>query len=139
MSSRQRPRCARNADRGSVAVGFALIGMVVVLAIGVGAVGASVAGHAQVANAADAAALAAAPVTFRPFGALGTPAQEAARFASANGGRLLQCDCAINRSWDARTVTVVVGRDLSILGIGTVHVEAMSRATFEPARLIPTG
>lgn len=139
MSFRQRPRCARNADSGSVAVGFAIIGLVVVLAMGVGAVGAVVAGHAQMSNAADAAALAAAPVTFRSFGARGTPVQEAARFASANGARLLQCDCVIDRSWNARTVRVVVGKEVSILGIGVVHVEAMSRATFEPARLIPPG
>lgn len=118
-------------------VGVAIIGMVAVLAIGVAAVGTAIAGHSQVSNAADAAALAAAPVTFRPFGARGTPAQEAARFASANGGKLLRCDCGINRTWDPRTVTVVVGKEVSILGIGMVHVEAMSRATFEPARLIP--
>jgi len=137
LSCRRRPRCARNAERGSVAVGVATIGMVSVLAIGVAAVGTAIAAHSQMSNAADAAALAAAPVTFRPFGARGTPAQEAARFAAANGGNLLRCDCAVNRTWDPRTVTVVVGKEVSILGIGTVQIKAVSRATFEPARLIP--
>ena len=42
-------------------------------------------GYARAQAAADAAALAAAPVTFSPFGATGSASREAAIFAAANG------------------------------------------------------
>lgn len=117
-------------------LGLGLVVVALVLALGVGAVGAGVAGYAQAAGAADAAALAAAPVTFRPFGATGSPAHEASRFAVANGTRLIQCTCRIDRSWNTRTVTVIVERPISLPGLGRFTVRATSRATFEPAALL---
>lgn len=125
-----------NAEEGSVGLGVALAGVVVVLIVAVGAVGAGIGAYTKAAGAADAAALAAAPVTFLPFGATGTPAQEAARFATANGATLVVCRCAVDRSWETRTVVVTVARTVSILGIGDVTVRATSRATFAPAALL---
>ena len=92
---------------------------------------------AQAQTAADAAALAAAPVTFRPFGAAGTARQEAARFATANGAVLTHCRCDPDPSFDDREVVVgvAVGVD-TILG-GRLTVEAESRARFRPALLEP--
>ena len=113
-----------------------MVGLVVVLVIAVAAVGTAIAGYTAASNAADAAALAAAPVTFRPFGAKGTPAREAARFASLNGARLVRCVCPVDASWNPRTVAVTVARSVSVLGIGNVTVRATARATFEPIRLI---
>ena len=113
-----------------------VVGLVVVLVVAVASVGTAIAGYTAASNAADAAALAAAPVTFRPFGATGTPSQEAARFASLNGARLVRCVCPIDGSWNPRTVEVTVTRSVSVLGIGNVAVQATARATFEPIRLI---
>jgi len=117
-------------------LGLGLVVVVLVLALGVGAVGAGVAGYVQAAGAADAAALAAAPVTFRPFGATGSPVHEASRFAVANGTRLIRCICRVDRSWNTRTVTVIVERPISLPGLGRFTVRATSRATFEPAALL---
>jgi hypothetical protein len=114
---------------------FGVLVLILVLSLGIGAVGAGVAGYVHAAGAADAAALAAAPVTFQPFGASGSPAQEASRFASANGTRLVSCDCRVDRSWNKRTVTVVVVRSVGLPGLGHLEVRATSRATFEPAAL----
>ena len=125
-----------NDESGSLAVGGGLVALVLVMIIAVGSVGAAIGAYTKAAGAADAAALAAAPVTFRPFGASGTPTHEAALFAQANGVRLVSCRCSVDRSWDTRTVVVTVERAVSIIGIGTVHVHATSRATFEPAALI---
>jgi len=86
--------------------------------------------------AADAAALAAAPVTFLPFGAAGTPAEEAARFATANGARLVSCACALDPSWKPRAVTVQVAREASLWPAGSVTVTATGRAEFLPALLL---
>ncbi len=106
------------------------------LLVTVAAVGLGAATYAGTAAAADAAALAAAPVTFQPFGASGTPAQEAARFAAANGASLVSCRCPIDRSWETRTVVVVVARNVSIPGIGEISITATSRATFAPTALL---
>jgi hypothetical protein len=117
-------------------LGLGVVVVILVLAVGLGAVGAGVAGYVHAAGAADAAALAAAPVTFRSFGASGSPSQEAARFASVNGTRLVRCNCRVDRSWEKRTVTVVVERRIDLPGIGLFTVRATSRATFEPTALI---
>jgi hypothetical protein len=114
-------------------LGIALVGLAALLALGVGLVGGGLAAHAQASNA---AALAAAPVTFRPFGAADGPASEAARFATMNGARLVRCTCPIDESWNARTVEVVVVRVIALPVIGSVRIPAMSRATFEPAALL---
>lgn len=123
-------------ERGSVAIGAALIGVVLVFILGVGIVGSAAATYAAAATAADAAALASAPVTFRPFGAKGSPRDEAARFARANGARLVNCDCRIDRSWAIRTVSVTVSRKISLPVLGVVVIKATSRAVFDPSALL---
>ncbi|MGI9666298.1 MAG: pilus assembly protein TadG-related protein [Acidimicrobiia bacterium] len=132
-------RCERSDESGSIVIGFALSIVVVLLALGVGSAGMIVAAHTAAANAADAAALAAAPVTFRPFGASGSPAGEAAKFASINGAQLRTCTCPVDRSWDPRTVTVYVVKRLRFPVVGLVTVEAESRATFEPLAMLQAG
>lgn len=87
-------------------------------------------------SAADGAALAAAPVTFRPFGASGNAASEAARFARANGAELVSCSCPDDPTWDLRTVEVKVIVYARIPGLGKVAVRASSRATFDPLALL---
>jgi hypothetical protein len=129
-------RCALSDERGSIVLGLGVVVLALALAVGVGAVGVGVAGYVQAAGAADAAALAAAPVTFRPFGANGSPAQEAARYASANQTRLVRCVCPVDRSWNTRTVMVVVERRIDLPWLGTVSLRASSRATFEPSALL---
>lgn len=127
-------------QRGSATILLlAIAGLVMVLTIGVADVGLALAGRLQAAAAADAAALAAAPVTFRPFGATGSPAEEARRFAGANGARLVVCRCPIDRSWQPRVAEVVVEQRVELLGIGAVTVRASSRAEFSPAALITGG
>jgi secretion/DNA translocation related TadE-like protein len=126
----------RRDEKGSIAVGGALIGLVLVMIVAVGSVGSAIGAYTKAAGAADSAALAAAPVTFRPFGALGSPTREAAVFAQANGATLVSCRCTVDRSWEARTVEVTVERVVSIMGVGRIRVRATSRATFEPAALL---
>lgn len=110
--------------------------VVLMLAAGLGAVGALLRARVEVSAAADAAALAAAPVTFLPFGAAGTPAEEAARFARLNGAVLVSCACPIDRSWGPRTVRVEVSRVVTVWPAGRVEVRAASRAEFVPALLL---
>ena len=136
MTLERQHRCVRSDESGSALVGIALAGLVVALALGVGLVGGGVAAYAQASNAADAAALAAAPVTFSPFGAQHGPVAEAARFAAMNGATLIRCVCPIDESWNARTVEVVVARVISLPVLGSVRISATSRATFEPAALL---
>ena len=125
-----------DAESGSIVIGTAMVAFVLVMIVAVGSVGGAIGAYTKASAAADAAALAAAPVTFRPFGASGTPTREAALFATANGAVLTSCQCPVNRSWDTRTVVVTVARTVSVMGIGTVRVRATSRATFEPAALL---
>lgn len=126
-----------NRQRGSATILLlAVAGLVLMLTIGLADVGLAFAGRLQAAAAADAAALAAAPVTFRPFGAAGSPAEEARRFAGANGATLVACRCPIDRSWHPRVVEVVVERRVGLLGVGAITVRALSRAEFSPARLL---
>lgn len=122
-----------------MAIGVGVASVVLVLGLAVGLAGAGVAAHISAANAADAAALAAAPVTFRPFGARGSPADEAARFAARNGARLISCRCPVDRSWDARTVAVEVTKTLRLPVVGSLEIRAESRATFEPVLLLGGG
>jgi hypothetical protein len=125
-----------SSETGSVTVGIALIGVILLFLLGVGLIGAAAATYAIAASAADAAALASAPVTFRPFGARGSPTEEAARFARANGARLVRCVCPIDRSWAARTVSITVSRGISLPVIGELNVTAASRAVFDPSALL---
>lgn len=124
-------------EEGTAAVLLlAVAGLVVLLTVAVADVGVALAGRLQIAAAADAAALAAAPVTFRPFGADGGPVSEARRLAEANGAVLASCTCGIDRSWRRRSVTVVVERRVQLLGIGSLMVRASSRAEFDPSLLL---
>lgn len=127
-------------ERGSAAVLLlAVAALVVVLTIGIADAGLALAARLQAAAAADAAALAAAPVTFRAFGAEGDPADEARRFAKANGAVLISCRCPIDRTWRSRVAEVVVERRIELVGIGAVTVRASSRAEFSPSALIIEG
>ena len=124
-------------ERGSASL--ALLGvtaLVMVLAVGLVAVGSVMRARIEASTAADAAALAAAPVTFLPFGAKGTPTEEAARFASLNGARLLSCICPLDESWEARTIEVRTERMVEIWPLGEFAVEAVGRAEFVPALLL---
>jgi hypothetical protein len=111
-------------------------GVILLLTLGLSLSGAYLRARVEATAAADAAALAAAPVTFLPFGAAGTPTEEAARFAAANGATLTSCVCPIDRSWDTRTVTVEVARTVRLGPIGAVTVMAKSRAEFAPSLLL---
>lgn len=111
-------------------------GVILVFGIGIADVGILLAARLQAATAADAAALAAAPVTFRPFGATAGPVEEARRLAEANGARISHCVCVVDSSWDARSVEVVVERVARLVGFGTLTVRASSRAEFDPSKLL---
>ncbi len=113
-----------------------VVGVVLVLSLGVADVGILLSARSSAATAADAAALAAAPVTFRPFGATAGPVAEARRFAAENGARLVDCRCAVDTSWMPREVVVVVARTVELPGYGAVTIRATSRARFEPLRLL---
>ena len=136
MISKLSPPCALSDEHGSMVLGFGVLILVLVLSLGIGAVGAGIAGYVHAAGAADAAALAAAPVTFRPFGATGSPVTEARRLARANGVVLTHCSCAVDRTWRSRVVEVVVERRVELLGLGAITVRASSRAEFAPMALI---
>ena len=110
--------------------------LALLFAAALGAVGTYLRVRVEAVAAADAAALAAAPVTFLPFGATGTPAEEAARFALANGASLLWCACPVDPSWEPRTVTVQVARAVRLWPAGSLTVTAIGRAEFEPALLL---
>ena len=124
-------------DHGSAAVLLlAAAALVLLLVLGVADAGIAFSARLQAAAAADAAALAAAPVTFRPFGATGSPAAEARRLAGANGAVLTKCSCPVDRSWRSRVVEVVVERRVELFGLGTITVRASSRAEFAPMLLL---
>ena len=92
------------------------------------------AGRGRAVAAADAAALAAAPVTFRPFGATGSPGDEAERLAKEHGATVVRCVCSPDPSWSSRVVEVEVTVTIEMLGTHTVS--AVSRAEFDPVRLL---
>ncbi len=115
---------------------LAVGGLVVVLTVLLADVGGFLAARLQASAAADAAALAAAPVTFRPFGSAGSPIDEAARFAVANGARLVTCRCPVDPSWSPREVEVVVAVSVDLMVFGATEAQARSRAEFIPIELV---
>jgi len=124
-------------ERGGAAVLLVgIAGVVLLLAAVLGAAGVYLRARVEAVAAADAAALAAAPVTFLPFGGDGSPAGEAARFAAANGAHLLSCICPLDPSWEPRMVTVRVAREARLWLLGSVTVTAVGRAEFLPALLL---
>jgi hypothetical protein len=123
-------------DRGaSSLLVVAAAGLAVVLAALVIDVGLLVAHRLRVAAAADAAALAAAPVTFRRFGAAADPRSEAAAIARQNDAVLVSCVCGINTSLATRSVRVVVAADIDLVFFGRQRVTAESAASYTPIRL----
>ena len=122
-------------ERGSVTVlVLGVIALTAVLGMMLGTVGQFLTARSQAQTAADAAALAAAPLTFRPYGSERGPAGEAARLAAANGAQLVRCDCSTDRSFAVRVVEVEVVREVSLLVLGTHKVRAVAAAEFTPVR-----
>ena len=124
-------------DRGSVTV-FAIgaIVLALVLMVGATAVGQVLVARNRVIAAAEAGALAAAPVTFRPFGATGSAIDEAARLVRSNGATLVRCDCPPDRRYGPRTVVVTARDDVDVLGLREMSVEATAAAEFRPVALL---
>jgi secretion/DNA translocation related TadE-like protein len=124
-------------EDGSVGLVVAAVAaLVMLLTVALAAVAGVHSARQRATTAADAAALAAAPVTFLPFGAAGTPTDEAGRFARLNGASLISCRCAIDRSFEARTVEVRVRTRVDAPLLGAISVEAIGRAEFAPAALL---
>ena len=124
-------------DRGSVTV-FAIgaVVLALVLMAGVTAVGQVLIARNRVTAAAEAGALAAAPVTFRPFGATGSAIDEAARLVRSNGATLIRCDCRPDRGYGPRTVAVTAVVDVDVLGLRQMNIEATAVAEFRPVALL---
>lgn len=124
-------------DHGSASVLIlGMVGLTVVLGLMLGTAGHYLSVRSQAQAAADAAALAAAPVTFRPFGSEGDPAAEAVRLANANGAQLVRCVCQIDRSWAVRIVEVEVAWEIDLIGLGRREVRAVAAAEFVPVNLL---
>lgn len=124
-------------DRGAVGVVMAAVaGFVMLLAVALTTVAGVQGARLRATTAADAAALAAAPVTFLPFGAEGSPTQEAARFARLNGASLISCRCPIDPSFAPRTADVRVRVEVVLPLLGSMTVDATGRAEFVPAALL---
>lgn len=117
---------------------LAVVGFAVVLSMLIADIGGFLAARLQAAAAADAAALASAPVTFSGFGDPTTPVSVAAQIAAANGGRLVECRCPVDRSWRSRRVDVVVALEVSLILFGIQEVQASSAAEFDPRALVDT-
>lgn len=127
-------------DSGSAAVAvLGAIGVLLVLVVWLSALAVAMRAHLDATTAADAAALAAAPVTFLPFGAKGSPTDEAARFARLNGAHLVWCRCPLDQSFDSRTVEVRVTKSVDLPVLGMTEIEATGRAEFVPAALLEAG
>lgn len=117
----------------------AVVGLLAVLAAGLAGLAQIQLARATAQAAADSAALAAAPVTFRPFGATGSAVEEAGRFAAANGASLTGCaGCGFDPSWNPRVVQVEVEVEVDVLGLGSTTVSAVSAAEFDPVGLLGT-
>ena len=126
-----------NDEAGSTSLAvIGAVGLVLVLALWLTALGVVMRARLDATTAADAAALAAAPVTFLPFGAKGAAASEAARFAELNGTQLVWCECPLDQSFDSRTVEVRVVKSVHIPILGLTRIEATGRAVFAPALLL---
>lgn len=124
-------------ERGSAAI--AAVGVVVlgfVLMVGLAGVGKVVLARSKVVAAAEAGALAAAPVTFRPFGATGSPSAEADRLVRANGAVLVRCYCPYDPGYGPRTVVVTARLRATVLGIREMTLEATAAAEFSPVALL---
>ena len=124
-------------ERGSVSV--LVVGVSVLacaLVVGLAGMGQILLARERAVAAAEAGALAAAPVTFRPFGATGSATEEAAKLVRANGAELMACSCDHDPGYDPRTVTVTARLTVAVLGFRTVTLEATAAAEFRPVALL---
>ena len=110
--------------------------LALVLMAGATAVGQVLVVRNRVIAAAEAGALAAAPVTFRPFGATGSATDEAARLVHSNGATLVRCDCRPDKRYSPRTVVVTARAEVDVLGLREMGVEATAVAEFRPMALL---
>ena len=125
-------------ERGSVSILVAVIvpGLVIASMV-IAALGQVAVASERAVTAAEAGALAAAPVTFRPFGAQGSATEEASRVATSNGAVLVSCACVHDATWATRIVRVEVEVSTSILIVGEVTLTRHARAEFAPVALLP--
>lgn len=125
-----------NREQGSVGVLVAVLGAVtIILSLLVVDVAHVVAARAGLTTAADAAVLAAAPVTFAPFGTNESPRQAAATVAAANGAALLDCECEIDRSWATRRVTVTAELVVELVLLSDQRLTVTAAAEFRPVAM----
>lgn len=134
---KSRPVTGMGTDRGSVTV-FAVGALVLalVLAAGVTAIGQVLIARNRVIAAAEAGALAAAPVTFRPFGTTGSATDEATRLVHSNGATLVRCDCRPDPGYGARAVIVTAAANVNVMGLRETKIEATAGAEFRPVALL---
>ncbi|MFO7299776.1 MAG: hypothetical protein DIU67_006250 [Actinomycetes bacterium] len=119
-------------ERGSASVLMvALAGLLALLLVASSAVGMALAAREQAMTAAEAAALAAAAATL-PATGWGSPPVVAARAATANGARLVSCDCRVDASLRRRTVTVRTAVEVTVPVFGRMTVRGAARAEFDP-------
>lgn len=115
-------------ERGSVSVVVAAgVGMALVITIGVADVGRALIARSRAEAVADLAALATAQDLALPSAP--DPTAVAERYASANGARLISCDCAIGSTEATVSVAVHVGGFL--LPIGDRDVIGSARAVVD--------
>lgn len=129
---------SKGAESGAatvVATGVVLAAAI--LALVLADIGVVLRARTEAATAADAAALAAAPLTFLDTGV--APTEEAERFAARNGAALVSCSCRVDRSWNPRTIAVVVETRAETLLAGGVELVVSSRAEFAPTELFAGG
>lgn len=103
------------------------------LGVAVAAIGMLYAARAQATNAADAAALAAA-VSSYPLASPTDPVTAARHAAELNDAVLVSCRCARDASLAVRTVEVATAMEIEVPVFGSVTVQGVSRAEFDPLR-----
>lgn len=124
-------------DRGSVTVlAVGALVLALVLVAGATAIGQVLIARNRVIAAAEAGALAAAPVTFRPFGATGSASEEASRLVHSNGATLVRCDCRPDNRYTPRTVVVTAMVNIDVPGPRKWTIEATAAAEFRPVALL---
>jgi secretion/DNA translocation related TadE-like protein len=115
-------------ERGSVSlVAVAVVGVIVVLALGATDLARVLVGAAKAQNAADAAALAAAQELAIPSGE--DPSEVGWRYADLNGAELVECRCDTGSQEAVVLVRVHIGSLMTVPGDRTV--EARARAVLE--------
>ena len=127
-------------ERGSVSVlVVTVLTLGFLLAVAVTGIGQVLVARERLITAAEAGALAAAPVTFRPFGASGSPGAEADRLVRSNGAELVRCYCSYDPQYNSRTVTVTARLAVTVLGLREIDLEYTAAAEFRPVDLFAPG